>query len=98
MGFVVLDLLPEPLLGVEDEPDTVECQVEGGRRRVTGAVDGLRVLVAAEHLDGLVLDAFTVDLDDRVGAMHADPVPTTHGLRTGRSQRRHASALTLVAT
>src|ERR1700722_13952553 len=33
---------------------------QGGRCGVAGGVDGLRVLVTAEHLDGLILDAFAV--------------------------------------
>ena len=86
MEFTFHLLLPQPLLCIEDEPDPVQREIQGGRCGVAGAVDGLRVLVTAEHLDGLILDAFAVDLDDRVGAMHVDPVPTTRGLRTGRGE------------
>src|SRR6202000_2310782 len=78
-------LLPQPLLCIQDEPDPVQRQIQSGRCGVAGAVDRLGVLVTAEHLDGLVLDAFAMDLDDRVGALHADPVPTTRALGTDRS-------------
>ncbi len=87
MGFIVNVLLPQPLLRIEDKPDAVKREIEGGRGGVAGSVDRLGVLVAAEHLDGLILDAFAVDFDDRVGALHAGLVPTTHGLGTGRASR-----------
>ncbi len=74
-AFTVGFLLPQPLARVEDEPDEIQREVKGGRRGVTGAVDGLRVLVAAEHLGRLILHAFAMNFDDRVGAMHVDAVP-----------------------
>src|SRR6185437_10491813 len=83
MGFVAGLLLPESLLRIEEEPDAVQREIERGRCRVAGAVDGFGVCVAAEHVAGLILDAFAVDLDDRVGAHHADPVPRTRRVRTG---------------
>ena len=87
MGFIVGLLLPQPLPCIEDKPDAVKREVEGRRCGVARSVDRLGVLVAAEHLDGLVLDAFTVHFDDRVGALHAVLVPTSHGLGTGRVTR-----------
>ena len=37
-GFTVGLLLPQPLLRVEDEPDAIQRQIKGGRRRGAGAV------------------------------------------------------------
>jgi hypothetical protein len=71
MDFTFDLLLPQPLLCIEDKPDTVKREIEGRRSGVAGSVDRLGVLVAAENLDGLILDAFTVHFDDRVGALHA---------------------------
>jgi hypothetical protein len=79
--------LPQPLLRIEDKPDAVKREIESGCGGVARSVNCLGVLVTAEHLDGLILDAFTVHFDDRVGALHADLVPTTHGLGTGRVTR-----------
>ena len=70
MGFTISLLLPQSLMRIQDEPNAIKRQIKGGGRGVAGAVDGLRVLVAAEYVDGLVLELFTMNFDDRVGAMH----------------------------
>src|SRR5436305_4074431 len=57
-------------MSVQDEPDTIQREVKGGRGGVAGAVDGLGLFVTAEHLDRLILHAFAMNFDDRVGAMH----------------------------
>src|SRR5689334_11016624 len=89
MGFSVGLLLPQPLVRIEDEPDAVQREIESGRRGVAGAVDGLRVLVAAEHLDRLILDAVTMDFDHRVGTIHVQtPWVPQSDLRTLYPQRR----------
>src|ERR1700744_5555586 len=90
--FIVRLLLPQPLLSVEEEPDPVQRQIQGGCCGVTGAVDGLGVFVTAEHLDGLILDPFAVDLDDRVRALHVEPLPRSRDLGTAWRPGRPARA------